>query len=48
MKKADLVIIVTDHSSYDYHDIVKNAPMIMDTRNATQGVAIGRNGIYKL
>ena len=48
LKKSDLVIIVTDHSTYDYHDIVKNASMVMDTRNATQGVALGRNGIHKL
>jgi UDP-N-acetyl-D-glucosamine dehydrogenase len=31
----DCVLIVTDHSSYDYKDIVKRARLVVDTRNAT-------------
>ncbi|HOK22647.1 MAG TPA: nucleotide sugar dehydrogenase [Candidatus Hydrothermia bacterium] len=34
LKKFDLVIIVTNHSSYDYDFIRKNANLILDTRNA--------------
>lgn len=34
----DLVLIVTDHTSYDYNWIVKNATMVVDTRNATKKV----------
>jgi len=34
----DAVIIVTDHSTYDYPAIVKNAQLIIDTRNATRGI----------
>ncbi len=34
----DLVIIVTDHSCYDYQDIVNRATLILDTRLATNGI----------
>ena len=34
LKEMDLIIIVTDHSSYDYQWILENANLIIDTRNA--------------
>ncbi|MCF7912834.1 MAG: nucleotide sugar dehydrogenase [Candidatus Cloacimonetes bacterium] len=34
LEDYDLVIIVTDHTSYDYKDIVKRANLILDTRFA--------------
>jgi UDP-N-acetyl-D-glucosamine dehydrogenase len=34
LKKYDAVIILTDHSAYDYDLIVKNSRIIVDTRNA--------------
>jgi len=34
LKKFDLVIVVTNHSSYDYEFIRKHANLILDTRNA--------------
>jgi UDP-N-acetyl-D-glucosamine dehydrogenase len=34
----DAVVIVTDHSSYDYSDIVKRSQLVIDTRNATKGI----------
>jgi UDP-N-acetyl-D-glucosamine dehydrogenase len=34
----DCVLIVTDHSDYDYRHIVREAPLIVDTRNATKGI----------
>lgn len=36
LKAADAVIIATDHSSYDYGFIVKNARLVVDTRNAVK------------
>lgn len=36
LKKYDAVLILTDHSWYDYDLIVKNARLIVDTRNAVQ------------
>src|SRR5271163_1246279 len=34
----DCVVIVTDHSDYDYGRIVGEAQLIVDTRNATKGI----------
>jgi UDP-N-acetyl-D-glucosamine dehydrogenase len=34
----DCVLIVTDHSDYDYGRIVREAQLIVDTRNATKGI----------
>jgi UDP-N-acetyl-D-glucosamine dehydrogenase len=34
----DCVLIVTDHSSYDYAAIVREAQLVVDTRNATRGI----------
>lgn len=33
LMKADLVLLMTDHSSYDYFWIAENAKLIVDTRN---------------
>jgi UDP-N-acetyl-D-glucosamine dehydrogenase len=34
----DCVLIVTDHSSYDYARIVAESQLVVDTRNATKGI----------
>ena len=34
----DAVMIVTDHSSYDYRAIVEQSQLVIDTRNATKGI----------
>ena len=34
----DCVVIVTDHSQYDYPSIVAKARLVVDTRNATKGI----------
>jgi UDP-N-acetyl-D-glucosamine dehydrogenase len=34
----DCVVIVTDHSDYDFGHIVKEAQLVVDTRNATKGI----------
>jgi UDP-N-acetyl-D-glucosamine dehydrogenase len=34
----DCVVIVTDHSQYDYERIVRDARLVVDTRNATRGI----------
>src|SRR5436853_1295177 len=31
---ADCVVIITDHSSFDYHALVERAALIVDSRNA--------------
>ncbi len=44
----DCVIITADHSSYDINNIVKNAKLVVDTRNATKSVAQGRDKVIRL
>ena len=34
----DCVLIVTDHSDYDYKHIVQDAQLVVDSRNATRGI----------
>jgi UDP-N-acetyl-D-glucosamine dehydrogenase len=34
----DCVLIVTDHSDYDYEKIVNEAKLVVDSRNATRGI----------
>jgi len=44
----DLVVITTDHSSYDYDLIVEQAPYVFDTRNATREIKHDREKIELL
>lgn len=48
IKEADIVIVTTDHTDYDYDFVVENAKIIYDTRNATKNVVNNRNKIHKL
>jgi UDP-N-acetyl-D-glucosamine dehydrogenase len=45
---SDCVLIVTDHSSYDYDWILRHARKVLDTRNATRGVRHGADRIVRL
>jgi UDP-N-acetyl-D-glucosamine dehydrogenase len=38
LDQYDCVLIVTDHSDYDYAKIVKESKLVVDTRNATKGI----------
>ncbi len=38
LEQYDCVMIVTDHSDYDYQRIVREAKLVVDTRNATKGI----------
>jgi len=38
LKKFDCVLIVTDHSNYDFAKIVRESQLVVDTRNATAGI----------
>ena len=35
----DCILIVTDHSDYDYARIVRESQLVVDTRNATRGIS---------
>ena len=39
VQKYDCVVIVTNHSDYNYPDIVRDAQLVVDTRNATRGIS---------
>ncbi len=43
----DCVLIATNHTAYDYAYIVEHSRMVLDTRNATKEVSIGREKIFK-
>jgi UDP-N-acetyl-D-glucosamine dehydrogenase len=38
LDQYDCVLIVTDHSDFDYRRIVEESPLVVDTRNATAGI----------
>lgn len=38
LDQYDCVVIVTDHSDYNYDEIVKGSKLVVDTRNATKGI----------
>ncbi len=38
LSQYDCVLIVTDHSDYDYPKIVRESKLVVDTRNATKGI----------
>jgi UDP-N-acetyl-D-glucosamine dehydrogenase len=38
LAQYDAVVIVTDHSTYDYKSIVEQSQLVVDSRNATKGI----------
>jgi len=48
LKEADIILITTDHSFYEYEKIVEGSRLIFDTRNATKDVKNNREKIYLL
>src|ERR1700677_2388747 len=38
LEQYDCVLIMTDHSDYDYNAIVSQAKLVVDSRNATKGI----------
>ncbi len=48
LKRADALVIVTDHSKIDYQRVVNLAPVVIDTRNATARVTPGKGRIVSL
>lgn len=48
VKAADCVVIVTNHSQYDYDAILENANLIVDTRNALGAAARDSSKVVRL
>jgi UDP-N-acetyl-D-glucosamine dehydrogenase len=47
LSSLDCALIATDHTAYDYDFIVRYAPLVVDSRNATKHVTQSRNKIWK-
>jgi UDP-N-acetyl-D-glucosamine dehydrogenase len=47
LRSYDVVVIITDHTSYDYDWIVRNSKLVVDTRNATRNIG-ERDNIRRL
>ncbi len=47
LASRDCILIATDHSACDYAEIVKHAPLVVDTRNATATIMQGREKVVK-
>ena len=43
----DAVVIVTDHTAYDWDWVVRHARLLVDTRNATRDVAADPDRIIR-
>ncbi|HEX6693876.1 MAG TPA: nucleotide sugar dehydrogenase [Longimicrobiales bacterium] len=48
LESADCVIIVTDHSSIDYAQVARKAPLVVDTRGVLRHVASGTGRVVGL
>jgi len=44
--ESDAVVIVTDHSSYDFPEILELSPILIDTRNATAAAVKDSSGAH--
>ncbi len=44
-KEADVVVIATDHDCIDYQALVRDAKLVIDTRNATRDVTFGKDKV---
>jgi UDP-N-acetyl-D-glucosamine dehydrogenase len=47
LRGQDAVVVVTDHSAYDWAWIAEYAPLLVDTRNATRNVTAHRERIVR-
>lgn len=45
LRAADAVLIITDHSAFDYEFIVRESRLVVDTRNAARCVREGREKV---
>jgi UDP-N-acetyl-D-glucosamine dehydrogenase len=45
---TDCIVIVTAHSGIDYDDLVQQAPLVVDLRNATGADGTGNGKVWKL
>ena len=46
--EQDCLVVLTDHDSYDFREILRWARLVVDTRNSTKGLSQYRDKIIKL
>ena len=46
--EQDCLVVITDHDSYDFREILRWARLVVDTRNSTKGLSQYRDKIIKL
>jgi len=47
LRSLDCVLIATDHSQFDYAEIVRHSALVVDTRNATRSVVEGQEKVRR-
>ena len=45
---SDCVLVLTDHPDFDYAEAVERAPLVVDARNATWGLAVPEGRVVRL
>ena len=45
---SDCVLVLTDHPEFDYAEAVERAPLVVDARNATWGLAVPEGRVVRL
>ena len=48
LSAADCVVVVTDHSSYDWAEVVRRSWLVVDTRNAVARAGVKGGRVFKL
>jgi UDP-N-acetyl-D-glucosamine dehydrogenase len=48
LRGADMALILTDHAEFDYRMVLQEAPLVVDTRNATRGLAAEPGRVVRL
>jgi UDP-N-acetyl-D-glucosamine dehydrogenase len=47
LSRYDAVLVLTDHSSLDYAEIVRQSNLVIDTRNVTKKVSRNNEKVLK-
>ena len=48
LRRADCVVIITAHATYDWSWVIENSQLVVDTRNATKGISTNPRQVVKL
>jgi UDP-N-acetyl-D-glucosamine dehydrogenase len=48
LKAADCILILTDHHDFDYQEIIDSGTLVVDTRDATWGIASAEDQVIRL